>query len=219
MLASTSPRRRELIRWLDLDFQVVAVDVDESHADAESPRALVTRLSRAKAAQAARDFPHAVVVAADTLVCFDDAILGKPKDADDARRMLRMLRGTTHTVFSGVTLRQDEKELTELAETRVLMRDYADAEVEAYVASGDPLDKAAAYAVQHRDFHPVARVEGCYANVMGLPLCHLHRTLRAFGAPAREPDRACQEHLQIVCPVAKEILNSEPLHRPQGQVF
>ena len=123
--------------------------------------------------------------------------------------MLRQLRGTTHTVFSGLAIRKYGKELTELAETRVWMRDYSDAEIEAYIASGDPLDKAAAYAVQHRDFRPVARVEGCYANVMGLPLCHLQRALRAFGVNAREPDAACQAHLQIACPVAREILNSK----------
>ncbi len=209
ILASTSPRRRELITLFNLEFQIIPVDIDESPTDDESPQAVVTRLSRAKAAQAAHNHTGAIVVAADTLVSFHNQILGKPRDADDARRMLKQLRGTTHTVFSGLTIRRNEKELTELAETTVWMRDYSDAHLEAYIASGDPLDKAAAYAVQHRDFCPVARVEGCYANVMGLPLCHLYRALRAFGVDAREPDTACQKHLQIICPVAKEILNSK----------
>jgi len=208
VLASTSPRRRELIQLLDLKFQIVPVDVDESPQPNESPADLVQRLSRAKANAAAQEFPDAIIVAADTIVAFGNQILGKPRDADDARRMLKALRGTRHTVFSGLTTRKNAKEITELVETAVWMRDYSDAQIKAYVATGDPLDKAAAYAVQHREFQPVARVEGCYANVMGMPLCHLHRALRAFGVSAPEPDTACQKHLQIICPVAWEILNS-----------
>ncbi|MBI3913250.1 MAG: septum formation protein Maf [Chloroflexi bacterium] len=209
ILASTSPRRRELIQLLGLEFQIVPVDVDESVLPAESPAELVQRLSRAKANIAAQEFPNASIVAADTLVAFQAQMLGKPRDADEARRMLKALRGTRHTVFSGLTTRKNAKEITVLVQTSVWMRDYSDAQIEAYVATGDPLDKAAAYAVQHRDFHPVARVEGCYANVMGLPLCHLQRALRAFGVIAPEPDTACQKHLHIICPVAKEILNSK----------
>ncbi|MBI3537603.1 MAG: septum formation protein Maf [Chloroflexi bacterium] len=209
LLASTSPRRRELIRLLGLNFQIVSVDIDESPHRNESPQQLVARLAKAKAARAAKNFSDAIVVAADTTVSFQNEILGKPRDADDARRMLRILRGTMHTVFSGVTIRGNGTEISELAETRVWMRDYSDAEIETYLATNDPLDKAAAYAVQHRDFSPVARVDGCYANVMGLPLCHLDRALKKFGVGVDAPDRACQAYLQIVCPVAQIILQAK----------
>ncbi len=98
------------------------------------------------------------------------------------------------------------RQWTQIAQTTVTMRDYPDAQIAAYVATGDPLDKAAAYAIQHNSFRPVASVDGCYANVMGLPLCHVYLALKKFGVQVAEPDRACQEYLNIVCPVAKEIL-------------
>jgi predicted house-cleaning NTP pyrophosphatase (Maf/HAM1 superfamily) len=99
--------------------------------------------------------------------------------------------------------------LTRVATTTVRMRDYSDAEIAAYVATGDPFDKAASYAIQHNGFRPVARIDGCQANVMGLPLCHLYVALCEFGIALDEPDRACQRHLEIVCPVAREILSAK----------
>jgi nucleoside triphosphate pyrophosphatase len=209
ILASTSPRRRELITLFGLEFKFMSADVDESPRRGESPKELVWRLSRAKAEIGARDYPNAIVVAADTDVSLDGAILGKPKDAADATRMLKQLRGRAHTVYSGITVAQGARQITQVAETTVWMRDYADTEIAAYVSTGDPLDKAAAYAIQNGAFRPVARIDGCYANVMGLPLCHLYRALSAFGVALGEPDRACQAHLNIVCPVAKEILNEQ----------
>ena len=211
ILASTSPRRRALIRLFGLEFSFFSADIDEAPRAGEPPDELVWRLSRAKAAlgvqRAAR--PDAIVVGADTDVAIDGAILGKPTDAADATRMLKILRGRSHTVYSGVTVAQGARQLTQVVKTIVWMRDYADAEIAAYVATGDPLDKAAAYAIQHDTFHPVERIEGCHANVMGLPLCHLYRALKAFGVTVNEPDRACQEHLAIVCPVARDILNTD----------
>ena len=209
ILASTSPRRRELITLFGLGFKFISADVDESPRDGELPAELVWRLSRAKAEIGARDQPAAIIVAADTVVSLDGAILGKPKDAADATRMLKLLRGRAHTVYSGVTIAQGVRQVTHIAETAVWMRDYSNAEIAAYVATGDPLDKAAAYAIQNGTFRPVARVDGCHANVMGLPLCHLYRALRAFGVALREPDRACQEHLKTVCPVARGILSEQ----------
>ena len=152
--------------------------------------------------------PDALIVSADTFVALADEVLTKPRDAEDAVTMLTKLRGREHLVISGLAVLDagtDRVDVT-LVETRVWMRDYADAEIRAYVATGDPLDKAAAYAIQHSAFSPVARLEGCYANVMGLPLCHLHRALRRLGRAGTEPDARCQQHLHIVCPVARGIL-------------
>ncbi len=210
ILASTSPRRRELIKLFGIDFQFLSVDVDETPNPGEAPEELVVRLSRAKAdlGWRAANHPAATIVAADTDVSVAGAILGKPKDLADATRMLELLRGRAHTVFSGVTVANGTRKLTQVASTTVWMRDYTDPEIAAYVSTGDPLDKAAAYAIQHNGFRPVDRIEGCYANVMGLALCHLYRALRTFGVPIAEPDRACQEYLQISCPVAREILET-----------
>jgi septum formation protein len=207
ILASTSPRRRELVTLFGTAFQFVSADIDESPHAGELPEALVRRLSRAKAETAARAFPNASVIGADTIVSLDQRIIGKPQDADDAVRMLKLLRARPHVVYSGVTVKQGARTLTQVATTTVWMRDYSDAEIAAYVATDDPLDKAAAYAIQHDHFHPVARIDGCHANVMGLPLCHLYRALKSLGVALAEPDRACQAHLKIVCPVARDILN------------
>ncbi len=227
ILASTSPRRRELITLFGLSFQFVSADVDETARDGEAPDDVVRRLSRAKAERGAlviarsdperskaesKDCDEAIparkdiIIGSDTLVALDQLILGKPRDADDATRMLKLLRGRAHFVYSGVTVTQGEKTLTQVARTTVWMRDYSDDEITAYIATGDPLDKAASYAIQH-PFRPVARIDGCQANVMGLPLCHLYRALREFGVALAEPDRACQTHLDIVCPVARSILS------------
>jgi septum formation protein len=210
ILASTSPRRRELIRLFGLDLSFFSADIDEAPRPDEAPDDLVWRLSRAKAAIAVKHSdPDAIVIGADTDVAIDGAILGKPTDAADATRMLKLLRGRDHVVFSGLTLAQGTRQITQIVKTTVWMRDYAEAEIAAYVATGDPLDKAAAYAIQHDTFHPVERIEGCHANVMGLPLCHLYRALREFGVTVNEPDRACQTHLAIVCPVARGILSMQ----------
>jgi MAF protein len=207
MLASTSPRRRELVTLFGLAFQFISADVDEVPRAGESPATLVHRLARAKAGIGAQQFPEAIVVGADTVVSIDDTILGKPIDADDATRMLKLLRHRPHIVFSGVTVMQGARALTQVATTQVVMRDYSDDEIAAFVATGEPLDKAAAYAIQNSQFKPVASIKGCFANVMGLPLCHLYRALKAFGVFTDPPDRACQAYLNIVCPVASQILS------------
>ncbi|MCL4393280.1 MAG: Maf family protein [Chloroflexi bacterium] len=208
ILASTSPRRRELITLLGLAFEPTSSDVDETALAAEAPADLVRRLSRAKAQRAMRAHPIAIVVAADTVVSIDGRILGKPRDGADARRILLLLRGRAHTVYTGITVANSERQITQTAATTVWMRDYGADEIDAYIATGDPFDKAAAYAIQHDRFHPVARIEGCHANVMGLPLCHLYLALERFGVPLAEPDRACQAHLGIECPVARPILQT-----------
>jgi len=208
ILASVSPRRRELVSLFGLTFQFISADVDESPRSNESPADLVRRLSRAKAEIGVQAFPNSMVVGADTIVWLDQTIIGKPTDASDATRMLKMLRNRSHMVYSGITVMRGDQAITEIATTMVQMRNYGDDEIAAFVATGEPLDKAAAYAIQNTAFKPVAYIEGCFANVMGLPLCHLYRALKSFGVAIQEPDHACQTYLQIDCPVAREILSA-----------
>lgn len=212
VLASTSPRRRELVKVLGVEFEFTAADIDESPRDHESPQAMVRRLSYTKASVGTRAVPDAIVIGADTIGWLDHEIIGKPRDSAEAVQMLQRLRARAHIVYSGVTVQHATRVVTHIVTTTVWMREYSDAEIAAYVATGDPLDKAAAYAIQHGDFRPVARVEGCHANVMGLPLCHVYLALKAFGVQLNEPDRACQAYLQIVCPVAREILSVPSEH-------
>ncbi len=207
VLASQSPRRRELLALLGLPFDIVAADVVETPRPGEGPAALVTRLSRDKARAICSG---SLVVACDTVVALDGDILGKPRDAAEATAMLRRLRGRPHSVYSGVTVLEPStgREQAAVAETTVVMRAYTDAELDAYVAGGDPMDKAGAYAIQHTGFHPVAEVRGCYANVIGLPLCHLTRCLRAWGIePAHNVPIACQAHTGHPCAVYAAILS------------
>lgn len=202
ILASGSPRRRELMALLGLSFTVATADVDERPQPAEDPRQTVQRLSQAKARAAAGEGHRGLIVAADTVVVLDGHILGKPRDGAEATRMLRRLRGTEHRVYSGLTVLDTEsgQALTGLVESRVWMRPYSDDEIARYVASNDPLDKAGAYAIQHAEFAPVARLEGCYASVMGFPLCHLWHMLRRMGVcPPTSPIEQCAARTNDRC--------------------
>jgi septum formation protein len=179
---------------LGIPFEVQVADVDERNGQDERPEELVARLSLLKARAVAVHFPHAVVIGADTIVTLDGALLGKPVDAAEAVLMLQRLRDRAHHVYSGVTVCPPwgGDPLTEVVESTVWMRPYTDSEIEAYVASGDPLDKAGAYGIQNVPFHPVARLQGCYASVMGLPLCELLSLLSAVGIhPAVDVQSAC----------------------------
>jgi MAF protein len=210
LLASQSPRRRELLTLLGLPFEVDASDVDEAPRSNESPVALAARLSQAKARACSAD--HAIIIACDTIVAHEGQVLGKPSDADGASEMLRRLRGRSHSVYTAITLleRGSGYSVTDVAETQVIMRAYTDAESAAYVASGDPIDKAGAYAIQHRGFHPVSKVRGCFTNVMGLPLCHLTRHLRAWEIdPPQDVPAACQAHTGHRCAVYQSILSAK----------
>ncbi len=176
--------------------------------DYESAPAMVERLSHLKANAAHQEFPEALIIAADTDVELDGNILGKPRDASDARSMLNALRNRAHNVFTGLTIADNHTRETELVHSRVFMRDYSDSEIASYIASGDPFDKAAGYAVQHEGFRPVARVEGCFANVMGLPLCRLYHALtRHIEMPA--PRLECMVHPEEKCSVARIILDAD----------
>lgn len=210
ILASGSPRRRELLSLLGLPFTVQPSEVDEGNHAGETAAAMVSRLSQAKALALLTPTRSGLVVAADTTVCLDAGVLGKPTDPDDAAKMLRRLRARAHIVFSSVTLMDAHTRWmrTELAESQVWMRNFSDEEIAAYVASGDPLDKAGSYAIQYADFRPVARIIGCYANVMGFPLCHLYCMLReSHLAPAEPPVAACDRFNRRRCHVAAAILS------------
>ncbi len=211
VLASGSPRRRELLGLTGFVFERLSLDIDETVLPAEAPGAYTLRVSRQKA-QAARQHvqPGTVVIAADTTVADGDSILGKPVDAADAEAMLKQLRERAHQVYTAVTVfdTASNEIQQDLASTNVVMRDYTDTEIAAYIASGDPFDKAGAYAIQNREFDPVASIVGCYANVVGLPICHLVRVLREFGiVPSEDVPSTCQQFNHIECPVHAEILS------------
>jgi len=194
ILASGSPRRREFMHALGLSFAIRAADIDERTAGGEQPQDLVARLSREKAQAVAAQEPDAVVIGADTIVTLDGEMLGKPVDPDDAVTMLRQLRDRPHAVYSGITVcpAGGGEPQTAVVGTTVWMRAYTDLEIATYVDSGDPLDKAGAYAIQHPGFAPVARIQGCYASVMGLPVQELvHLLARAGIVPPVDAGQAC----------------------------
>ena len=195
ILASASPRRRDLLARLHVPFEVRPSGVDERLTPGIPASTQAMALARAKARdvgdrlRATGEVP-ALVLGADTLVVLDERPLGKPGSRDEARAMLRLLRGRSHEVVTAVVLRLEVSEGREAAAavtSQVLMRAYTDREIDAYVATGEPDDKAGAYAVQGEGAHLVARVEGCYTNVVGLPLGTTARLLRSFGLTPREP--------------------------------
>jgi septum formation protein len=183
ILASGSPRRFELLSTLGLPFTVVTSGVDETVDDESNPAAIVVHLAERKAAAVAKTLDERLVIGADTTVVLDGLVLNKPADDADARRMLRLLRDRTHEVWTGVVVIDAEsgRRDSSAVQSLVRMRGYSDAEIEAYVATGEPLDKAGAYAIQGDAGVFVAGIEGCYANVVGLPLCALTSLLGRFG--------------------------------------
>jgi MAF protein len=211
ILASASPRRQQLFSLLEVPFRSLAADVEENRGHGEKPEEMVCRLSQAKAGALAGHYSERLIVAADTIVVLDDQVLGKPAGADEAVAMLRRLRGRAHLVFSGLVVLSPStgQQAAELVQTTVWMRPYSDEEISRYVASGDPLDKAGAYAIQHQEFNPVAYIQGCYTSVMGLPLCHLRRALSRLGLtlPLDVP-RVCQDFTGYRCSIARGILEA-----------
>jgi septum formation protein len=190
VLASASPRRRDLLEAIGLGFAVRPVDLDEAAIAGRLPpdeAAVAVATAKARGADGAA---NTVVLAADTMVVLDGGILGKPADAADATRMLAALGGRTHTVVTGVSVRTADSEWTASVESAVRMRRYGGDEIAAYVASGAGRDKAGSYGIQDEPFVPVEAIEGCYCNVMGLPLWTAYRLLREAGctAPRRPGD-------------------------------
>ncbi|MGD1992856.1 MAG: Maf family protein [Anaerolineae bacterium] len=209
ILASGSPRRRELIQLLGLPTRAISAPIEEDADPAEPPTELVVRLARAKARAVVDAYPHTPILGCDTAVSLQGRALGKPADSREAHAMLTHLRGRSHTVYTGVVLLRAGEEVPQVAETVVKMRRFSDEELSGYVASGDPLDKAGAYAIQHPAFDPVASWRGCYTNVVGLPLCHVVRALRAWDVlPPVDVPAACQAHTGQRCHVFPEILKT-----------
>jgi MAF protein len=210
VLASNSPRRRELLSLTGWKFNIQAANIDESQLPGEDPAAYVARLAEEKAKAAALMLASdSLVLGSDTIVVLDGQLLGKPTGPQDAANMLRRLRGRTHQVFTGLSIISTVNGRTEneLCVVDVPMREYSDLEISQYIASGDPLDKAGAYAIQNTAFSPVLNLSGCFASVMGLPLCHVARCLNRFAwpLPNQLPGR-CQQHLQYHCTVHPQIL-------------
>ena len=177
ILASQSPRRRELLTTAGILFTVRAREVEEVRAPGEAPDAYVRRLAYAKA-EAAWENLDEIVLGADTIVVLEQQVLEKPRDAADARAMLRSLAGREHTVITAICLRHPGGVEVDSTATRVRFAPLTDAEIDAYVASGEPMDKAGAYAIQGLASKFVERVEGCYFNVIGLPLSQVYRYLK-----------------------------------------
>ncbi len=198
VLASASPRRQELLRNAAISFTVQPANINETPLSGESPRDCAERLAREKAFAVFQSWPQDCVLGADTIVVVDDRILGKPRDADDAARMLRMLSGRTHAVITGVSLigptsSQSELPVTPnrqllaafertLSETTlVTMCEISDEEIRAYVATGEPMDKAGSYAIQGIASRWIPRIEGDYSNVVGLPIALIYSELKKRG--------------------------------------
>ncbi|HEY3056285.1 MAG TPA: Maf family protein [Thermoanaerobaculia bacterium] len=180
ILASSSPRRRELLASIGVEFDVVPSHIPEEHRVGEAPEEYVARLSREKAEAVAARHPSQWVIAADTTVLLGDQLLEKPVDVADAQRMLATIAGRTHTVYTGVTLQNVERQYgdTRVAESEVRMLPLSSSDIEWYVKSGEPLDKAGAYAVQGVGAMFIDSIHGSYTNVVGLPLALLFQMMR-----------------------------------------
>lgn len=217
ILASQSPRRQALFGLIQKPFFVLPAEIDERREVGESPEAYVVRLATMKAESVENRVSNIasrqlVILAADTTVVDEGEILGKPEHPSQARDILEQLRGKSHSVFSGVAVRKpsDGLTLTELVRTEVTMRDYTDAEIDAYIQSGDPFDKAGAYAIQNEKFQLVKSWEGCYTNVMGLPLCHVERLLVKVGIPlSAQVPLQCQDAFHVNCQIPEKINTAE----------
>jgi septum formation protein len=210
ILASASQRRQQFLRDLGLPFTVHVADIDETPLPQEEPAAMTQRLAEAKARTVADRLAttptDALIIASDTTVALGGEIYGKPTNDADATRMLRDLRNRDHVVISAVSVLRlsDQRQATRVNVTTVTMRAYTDAEIAAYVASGDPLDKAGAYGIQSPGFAPACALDGCYASVMGLPLNDLCELLAQFGVrPPQHVADVCLQFNPFTCCAAK----------------
>lgn len=181
VLASSSPRRRDLLTHAGIAFQVDPAEVDETRRRGEAPEEYARRVALAKAETVKSRRPHDTVLGADTIVVVDAEVLGKPADAEDAKVMLRKLRGRSHEVVTAVALLRDGRTLQHEERTRVAFSDVTEGEIEAYVAHGEPMDKAGAYAIQGWASRWITRIEGDYFNVVGLPVAAVWKMLRDLG--------------------------------------
>ncbi len=181
ILASASPRRRELLTNLNFPFEVVPADIDESFTSEDEPFDLVRRLSMTKAATVAETYPDALVLAADTVVVYRDEILGKPETAEENLDYITRLSGHTHEVFTGHALVLGDKRADRVVQTAVRFRKLSEGEIERYVATGEGMDKAGGYAIQGYGSALVREVRGCYFNVVGLSVPNVAELAQTFG--------------------------------------
>jgi MAF protein len=211
VLASTSPRRNELLRLLGISFEKRPSNADETHPDDVDAVEYVRQMARDKGI-AVRQAEDEWILSADTIVVLDGQVVGKPADEAEAYRILRALRARGHKVYTALCLRTENGggAMESLCATDVFMRDYSEEELAAYITSQDYRDKAGGYAIQHRQFHPCTSVQGCYANVMGLPLCHLAMLLESAGCKLdADVPQACQRYNEITCDVYPQIHRKE----------
>jgi septum formation protein len=210
VLASSSPRRREILGWYLEDFSVVDVGVDEKiiaescigMASAER----VSAIARAKVNSTGCTNPDELVIAADTVVVLDDEILGKPSDAEDAAMMLGRLSSRTHTVITAIVVRNIDHQQGISVESKVIFKHLDNETIRSYIASGEPLDKAGAYGIQGAGKELVSAYHGCFLNIVGLPLCALHAALSGLKVPVESKSlpRCCLDHIGTTCEVWRE---------------
>jgi septum formation protein len=191
ILASRSPRRKELLHQIGLDFSVDPADVDERVLPDETPEGYTLRVALGKARGVAARAQAGLVIAADTIVVLDGEFLGKPVDTQDAERMLARLSGKAHRVITGVAVMDAAtgKTFSRTSTTRVLFRSLTSQEITSYAATGEPLDKAGAYGIQGMGALLIEGIDGCYSNVVGLPISMLGELLRDFGVDLARPKR------------------------------
>jgi len=184
ILASASPRRRELLRSMGLKFKTIPAHVDEDYIEGESPRKHVERLSHTKAFAIAKKYPNAWVLGADTIVVLDRLILGKPKNKTQAKEMLKKLSGREHKVFTGFAVTQVASKVShsDVVQSTIKFKKISAAELEWYIACDEPYDKAGGYAVQGKGAYFIKSILGSYTNVIGLPLCEVLETLKKLEA-------------------------------------
>ena len=204
-----------MLAWVDWNLEASAANIDESRHSEESAQEYVLRLSAEKAGNS---IPWAgsddIIIAADTIVVLDEEMLGKPTDEREAFEMLSQLRARKHWVTTAIAVRSGGTEHVhqDICRTRVQMREYADEEIKQYIASGDPMDKAGAYAIQSTIFHPAVDFNGCFASVMGMPLCHLERTLLKFSIYELSGLAIiCQNHLKFKCSIIDRVMAGEEI--------
>ena len=213
ILASLSPRRQELLQLCGYPFDVQAVTVNEASITHPDPILNCVQTAQLKANALVQSIkadppPEAIVIAADTIVAVDGQMLGKPGNEKEAQKMLSLLRNRTHEVHTGVSVIDlvSGQELHGYHTAEVTMRAYSDQEISKYIATGDPLDKAGAYAIQHEQFKPVSQLHGCFLGVMGLSICQLLQMLTQFEIPMIANMVALQQaHQQYPCPIYDKI--------------
>ena len=215
VLASNSPRRKQILSWSGINFTVRPPDIDETPLPGELPVDYVQRLATEKARKmsGSAGFKE-LILAADTTVADGKEIIGKPANDEEARRMLEKLRGRVHFVHTAIVIfaPSNGRMERELCSTRVRMRQFTDEEITNYIKTGDPLDKAGAYGIQNQEFHPVDQLKGCFASVMGMPLCHVERTLRRMGYGERTNiPYLCQDQLAYNCPIFQRVLSGDDI--------